>query len=73
MLLLFHQRLTELRLTWQEYFALAYYAKFKRMPALNQDHHDYVVNGKLPIYVVEFLQQDQSCNKSTAPSAESKC
>lgn len=55
MLLYFHAKLSELRVTYHEFFRIAYEWKFHKQVDLTGDYSRYQVYGTLPVYVLDFL------------------
>lgn len=55
MQLAFHQKLLELRLTYHEFFRVAYLWKFGKLQDLTADCADYRLCGHLPKYATEYL------------------
>lgn len=58
MILYFQAKLSELRLTYSEFFAVAYQAVYNppRLPMLHDDEAQWLMHSVLPTYVVTFLK-----------------
>lgn len=72
MLLYFYAKLEALNLTYIEFFETAYQRKFGKLVSLEADYAEYLLLGRLPIYVTDYLKELQQCESSTAPSAAGK-
>lgn len=59
MLLYFQAKISELRLTYHEFFETAYQWRFGRLVMLDDDYAQFLLHSVLPKYVVEFLQHLQ--------------
>lgn len=56
MTLYFHAQLTKLRMTYHDFFRMAYVWKFGQLKDLEADCGDYQNTGRLPPYVIAYLR-----------------
>lgn len=75
MLLYFKAKLEELRITYHQFFEVAYQWRFNppHVPCINDDYCQYLLHGVLPKYVIEYLkhlQQEETCSASAVVVSE---
>lgn len=63
MVLYFHNKLKELRLTYHQFFDTAYYWRYGRQVDLRPDYAAYQLKGELPEYVLDYLYHLQQEEK----------
>lgn len=59
MMLYFQAKLTELRLTFHEFFHVAHQWRFGRDSMLNDDEAQFLLHGIIPRYVQDYLKHLQ--------------
>lgn len=71
MLLYFKAKLGDLRISYHQFFEIAYQWRFNppRMPSISDDYCQFLLHGVLPKYVIEYLkhlQKEETCQSASA-------
>lgn len=67
MILYLQEKLRQLNMSYNQFFAVAFWWQFKRTSMLNDDEAQYLLHGVIPRYVVNYLkhiQQKESRNEN---------